>query len=186
MAAKIEPILTIADLDATPDDGNRYELIEGELYVSRAPGLKHQRILSNIDRIFGKYLEHNAVGEAILNPGVIFSEYSSVIPDLVYISNERRAEIASGDRIEGPPDLIVEILSPGAENRKRDRQIKRQLYGKHGVKEYWAVDPEYHVIEIYRKAHRASKLTLASTLGIEDTLASPLLPGFQCPVRDIF
>ena len=91
MAAKLEPILTIADLDATPDDGNRYELIEGELYVSRAPGLKHQRISGNIFEAFRIYLRSNHIGEALATPGVIFSEYSGVIPDLIYISNERRA-----------------------------------------------------------------------------------------------
>lgn len=186
MVAKIEPILTIADLDAAPDDGNRYELIEGELYVSRAPSLKHQSIITNLAADLTIYLRQNPIGKVWATPGVIFSEYSGVIPDLVYISNERRAEIASGDRIEGAPDLIVEILSPGAENKKRDRRLKLQLYSKHGVKEYWVIDPEYCAIEIYRKAGRASKMTLTLTLGIEDILTSLLLPGFQCAVRDVF
>lgn len=182
MSADIEPILTIEDLEAMPEDGNRYEVIEGELFVSRAPSLKHQRIIRNIHRAFGRYLEQNQIGEDISGPGVIFSDISGVIPDVVYISNERRSEIASGDKVEGSPDLIVEILSPGKENIRRDRQVKRQLYSKYSVKEYWIVDPDKQTVEIYR----APKFKLPQTLGIKEKISSPLLPGFLCPVHDIF
>src|SRR6185369_5914074 len=120
MAAKLEPILTIADLDAMPEDGNRYEIIEGELFVSCAPGLKHQRIVVNLLFTIQKYLELNPIGEVLPGPGVIFSNFSAVIPDLIYISNERSLEIATGERVEGAPDLVIEILSPGAENEHRD------------------------------------------------------------------
>src|SRR5947207_11659879 len=129
MAANIEPILTIADLDVMPDDGNRYELIEGELFVSCAPSLKHQVIVGNVDHLLRSYLDRNPIGMVVPGPGVIFSKFSGVIPDLIYISNKRWAEIA-GDRVEGAPDLIIEILSPGPENERRDRQVKRQLYRK--------------------------------------------------------
>jgi Uma2 family endonuclease len=77
---------------------------------------------------FGRYLDINPIGEVIPEAGVIFSDFSGVIPDVVYISNEQSKEIASGDRIKGAPDLIIEILSPGPENERRDRQVKRQLY----------------------------------------------------------
>jgi Uma2 family endonuclease len=182
MRANIEPILTIADVEAMPEDGNRYEVIEGELFMSRAPSLRHQRIVRNIDRAFGRYLDQNPIGETIPGPGVIFSDISGVIPDLVYISNKRRSEIASGDRVEGSPDLIVEILSPGKENISRDRQAKRQLYSKYSVKEYWIVDPDKQIVEIYR----APKFKLPQTLRIKEKISSPLLPGFLCPVQDIF
>ena len=94
MAANFEPILTIADLDAIPEDGNRYELIEGELFVSRAPSLKHQGIVSNIDYAFRKYLDQYPIGKIWPGPGVIFSNISGVISDLVYLSNESRAQMA--------------------------------------------------------------------------------------------
>jgi Uma2 family endonuclease len=128
MAANPEIVLTMADIDVMPEDGNRYELIEGEVFVSRAPSLIHQRIVRNVVMSFGRYLDINPIGEVIPEAGVIFSDFSGVIPDVVYISNEQSKEIASGDRIKGAPDLIIEILSPGPENERRDRQVKRQLY----------------------------------------------------------
>ena len=182
MAARIEPLLTIADLDSMPEDGNRYELIEGELFVSRAPSLTHQQIVFNFLLALGKYLEQKPIGKVWPGPGVIFSDFSGVIPDIIYISNERLDKIASGDRVAGAPDLVIEILSPGVENERRDRQAKRQLYGKYGVKEYWIVDSQKATIQIYRSA----KLRLAATLTRKDKLTSPLLPGFNCRVRDIF
>ena len=134
MAARIEPLLTIADLDSMPEDGNRYELIEGELFVSRAPSLTHQEIVLNLSAEIRDYLKANPIGKVWPAPGVIFSDFSGVIPDIIYISNERLDKIASGDRVAGAPDLVIEILSPGAENERRDRQAKRQLYGKYGVR----------------------------------------------------
>jgi Uma2 family endonuclease len=181
MAAKLEPILTIADLEAMPEDGNRYEVIEGELFVSRAPSLTHQDVVANLLFWFKQYLRENPIGKVWPGPGVIFSDFSGVIPDVVYISNERLREIATGARISGAPDLIIEILSPGAENERRDRHAKRQLYRKYGVKEYWIVDAERSAIAIYR----TSKLKLLATLGMRDHVTTPLLPGFRCSVRDI-
>jgi Uma2 family endonuclease len=181
MVAKIEPLLTIADLDAMPEDGNRYELIEGELFVSRAPTLAHQETVDNLIVIFRRYLDQHPIGRVWSGPGVILSDFSGVIPDLIYVSNERLKEIASGDRVAGAPDLIVEVLSPGAENERRDRHAKRQLYRKYGVKEYWLVDAQRQTVEIYR----SQRFRLAATLGLEDEITSPLLPGFRCAVREI-
>lgn len=181
MVAKVEPLLTIADIDAMPEDGNRYELIEGELFVSRAPTLSHQEIILRLLVAIQKYLEQHPVGRIWPGPGVIFSDFSGVIPDVVYISNERLEEIASGDRVTGAPDLVIEVLSPGAENERRDRHAKRQLYRKYGVKEYWLIDPQRHTIEVYR----SQRFRLSATLGLKDHITSPLLPGFHCPVRDI-
>jgi Uma2 family endonuclease len=182
MAAKIEPILTIADLEAMPDDSNRYELIEGELFVSRAPGLKHQRIVRNLLHAIQNYLDLNPVGEILPGPGVIFSDFSGVIPDLIYMSNKRSAEIDTGERLEGAPELIIEVLSPGAENERRDRQVKRQLYHKYGIKEYWIVDPSRSTVDIYR----APGFKLAASMNSRVEITSPLLPGFHCSVRDLF
>src|ERR1700730_16625707 len=149
MSTQIEPLLTIADLDSMPDDGNRYELIEGELFVSCSPSLTHQSVAGNILISVTTYLIENPIGKIWMTPGVIFSEYSGVIPDLVFVSHERRNEIASGDRVMGAPNLVIEIVSPGAENERRDRLAKRQLYGKYGVKEYWIVDFQKRTIEVY-------------------------------------
>lgn len=182
MAANLEPLLTIADLDSLPEDGNRYELIEGELFVSRAPSLIHQRTVGNVIFVFKKYLQENPVGEILTGPGVIFSDFSGVIPDLVYVSYERGKEIATGDRITGAPELIIEVLSPGTENRRRDEHAKRQLYKKYGVKEYWILDPQRLTVQIFRTA----RLKLTATLSVRDVLSTPLLPGFRCSVKEIF
>lgn len=184
MSAKVEPILTIDDLDALPDDGNRYELFEGELFVSRAPSLSHQRVLGNLHAILRVYLDQNPIGEVLLTPGVIFDQFNSAIPDAVFSSHQHITEIVSGERIIKAPELVIEIVSPGKENARRDREVKRQVYGKHGVKEYWVADPLNRSLEIYSlKRHN---LALAETLRDEDTLTSSILPGFKCQMRQIF
>ena len=184
MATHIEPLLSIADLDIMPDDGNRYELIEGELFVSRSPSLTHQRVFRTLFRSFDSYLLQNPIGELFATPGVIFSEFSAVIPDLVFVSNERLDEIASGDHITGAPDLVIEIVSPGPENARRDRLAKRQLYGKYGVKEYWIVDFESRTIEVY--SLQGQTLILQSALNEQDEIRSAVLPGYRCQVAAIF
>jgi len=150
MSAQIEPLMTVEDLDAMPEDGNRYEVIEGELFVSRAPGLPHQILSVNILYEFKKYLSLNAIGVIVATPGLVFDQYSGVIPDLVFFTHGRGAEIIANERLVAAPDIAVEILSRGSENVARDRVAKRQLYAKHGVKEYWIVDGENRAIEIYR------------------------------------
>ena len=184
MVAKIEPLLTIDDLAATPDDGNRYELIEGELLVSRAPSITHQRIIHNFQVSIGVYLVRNPIGILVPGAGLIFNDFNGVIPDLVFVSEERRAEIASGEKLTGAPDLVIEVMSPGAENRQRDLVVKRQLYGRFGVKEYWVVDPVSRVIEIYRL--RQQSLEKVATCSDKDEITSPLFPGLQLRAEEIF
>ena len=112
MATKIEPLLTVADLDACPDDNNRYELIEGELFESRSPGIPHQRVLHNLQMELGSYLKENPVGILVPGTGVIFSDYDAVIPDLVFVRSDRWADVTSEQKIISAPDIVVEILSP--------------------------------------------------------------------------
>lgn len=184
MSVKVEPLLTMVDLDTMPDDGNRYELFEGELFVSRAPGLSHQRVLGNIYALIRAYLDQNPMGEVLLTPGVIFDDYNGAIPDAVFVGNQRRREIMSGERITGAPELMIEVVSPGTDNERRDRVVKRQVYGKHGVKEYWIVDPQSRSGEVHRLKKHA--LALVETLLDEDELSSTVLSGFKCTVNQIF
>ena len=184
MSTRISPAVTVADLEALPDDDNRYELVEGELLVSRAPSLTHQRVSVNIIACLLRYLEQNQTGEVLPTPGVIFDEFNAVIPDVVYMSHETIAAVASGKHMTGAPDLAVEIVSPGAEGTRRDRILKRQAYAKFGVKEYWVADPESRTVEVYRLQNQP--LELAATLTAADSLASPLLPGLRCEVGRIF
>jgi Uma2 family endonuclease len=184
MSTHVEPLLTNADLECLPDDGNRYELIEGELYVSTAPDLIHQRTLGRLFRAFGNYLDSNPIGEIVLGPGVILSDHDGVIPDLVYLSNERRDEIATGERIYGAPTLVIEILSPGSQNRERDRKLKLKLYAKFGVEEYWIVDPRERAIEVYRR--EGETLKLFTTFVSDESITTSLLTGFGPPVKSFF
>ena len=128
--------------------------------------------------------ETNPIGRVIATPGLIFSQFSGVIPDLVFYSHARGKEIIANDRLNAAPEIVIEILSPGRENISRDRIAKRQLYAKHGVSEYWIVDSENRSIEIYRLT--GSSLDLLAVLRNDDQITSPVLPGFDCPLTKIF
>ena len=184
MITKLRP-LTIADWDAMPyRDGNRYEIIEGELFVSCSPGLTHERVLTKLILLIGNFLETSPVGEAVANVGVILSNVSGVIPDLLVFLNEQRDTIITNDRLTGPPALVVEILSPGPANIGRDRVNKLHLYDKHGVPEYWIVDPKNMTLERY--VRQGSSLALLETLENDDIVSITTLPGFSCKVSEIF
>jgi Uma2 family endonuclease len=185
MASKIEPLLTVADLDAFPDDdGNRYELIAGELFVSRAPGIPHQRVLHNLQLEFGLYLKANPIGILVPGTGAIFSDYDAVIPDLLFVRNERWEDVTTGEQVTRAPDSVVEILSHGSENRRRDLSVKCKLYAKYGVAEYWVVDSENQSVLIFRL--QGQVLEKVATLTGDDELSSAILPGFQLQTSAIF
>lgn len=179
-----EQLFTIEDWELTPDDGNRYEVIEGDMCMSSAPNIVHQRITTKTLFQFSLYLEQNPIGEIFPTPGVIFDRYNAVIPDLVYLSNENRDELIKEGKIHGAPDLLIEILSPGKINTDRDRITKRKLYGKFGVKEYWILDPKTQSAEIYRLTDKGMKLT--QTCKDNDEITTPLLPDFVCKASSLF
>ena len=118
------------------------------------------------------------------NPGVIFDNFNAAIPDLVFVSNEHIEAIASGEKVTGAPDLAIEVVSPGAENERRDRTVKRQAYSKFGVREYWVVDGYQQTIEVYRLEQ--GQLILVTTLTNNEQLTTPLLPAFTCLVSQVF
>lgn len=184
MVAKIEPLMTVDDLDGMPEDGNHYEVIEGELFVSRAPRLPHQIVFGNLHALLWNYLTQNPIGRVVATPGLVFSQFSGVIPDLVFYSHARGKEIIANDRLNAAPEIVIEILSPGPENISRDRIAKRQLYAKHGVNEYWIVDSENRSVEVYRLT--GPSLDLLAVLRNDDKITSPFLPGFDCPLTKIF
>ncbi|HJP92748.1 MAG TPA: Uma2 family endonuclease [Pyrinomonadaceae bacterium] len=184
MITKLRP-LTIADWEAMPHgDGNRYEIIEGELFVSCSPGLTHEIVISNLIISIGVFLRTNRIGTVVTGSGLILSNFSGVIPDLVFFTHEQRDSIVKDDRLHGPPALVVEVVSPGSANTRRDRVAKLQLYAKHGVAEYWIIDPKNLSVERY--VQQESSLTLVETLRDEQILSLPALPGWSCPVSEIF
>ena len=140
---------TWRDAQRMPDDGNRYEAIGGELYMTAAQTYRHQRVSMHLVRALDRLLNEPGRGHALFGPiGVEFpATDEGVQPDLLFVSNERRG-IISDDCIRGAPDLMVEILSPSTASR--DRGIKRQLYERQGVREYWIVDTEENFVEVWR------------------------------------
>lgn len=184
MSTRINPTLTVADLSVLADNSNRYEIIEGDLYVSRAPHLVHQVVLSNLLYAIKQYLHGNPIGRILPEVGVYLSDQDAVIPDLAFVVAERFYKIIDGGKLIEAPDLAIEIQSGGAENERRDRVVKRYLYGKHGVQEYWIVNWELATVEQYEL--KESGLELRDSLSGEDELTSPLLPGFKTSVARLF
>jgi Uma2 family endonuclease len=185
MSTYTEPPLTIADLDAAPDDGNRYELIEGELFVSAAPSYFHQTILVRVIIALGNYLRDHPIGELTPGTGIVFDDFNGVVPDLVFLTRERKKRILDGGRLKAAPEIVMEILSPGNANVRRDRVVKRNLYSVRGVHEYWILDPETRSIDVHRK-RKEGGLEFVATLQCGDELTSPLLPDFRLPVEPLF
>jgi len=179
-----KPLLTVAHLETLPDDDNRYELIEGELFVSRAPGLPHQLVLQRLQVALFNYLDTTSIGVIVPGAGAVFSDYDAVIPDLVFVRKERWHSIVANDRFVAAPDLVIEVMSPGNENRNRDLLSKRRLYGKYRVREYWIVDRETQSVKIFR-LHEGI-LEESATLCERDELTSELLPGFALSVQSMF
>jgi Uma2 family endonuclease len=140
--------ITWQDVQQLPDDGNRYEAIEGELYVTPAPSIRHQRIAKRLMLALHRLLEEPGHGELFFAPtGVEFpATEEGVQPDLLFVSNERKGILAE-PWIQGAPDLVIEILSPTT--ARRDRGVKRKLYERQGVSEYWIVDPEAEAVEVW-------------------------------------
>lgn len=176
---------TIADLELMPDDGTLYEIIDGELFMTRLPHWNHQRTGDNIYLELETWSRESGLGQASTNPGVIFSEDNAVVPDVAWVSHERLEVLMDeAGHITGAPDLVVEVLSPGSANERRDRQAKLRLYSLRGVREYWIVDWRLQQVEIYRR--QEAELQLVTTLLAGDTIHSPLLPGFECPITRFF
>lgn len=125
------------------------------------------------------------LGTANQAPGVIFADDDDVAPDVVWISNERiKTALEEDGKLHSAPELVVEVVSRGFENERRDREVKLKLYSRRGVSEYWIADWWNEKIEIFHREN--AELKLAATLYPVDKLESPLLTGFSCQVAEIF
>ncbi len=177
---------TIADLELlATDEWKRYEIIDGELFVTRAPHIKHQGVAGRIHAQLLIWSEQTGLGQPFITPGIIFSDADNVIPDVIWISNERLAQLVDEEgHLIGSPELIVEILSPGSANERRDREVKLKLYSIKGVQEYWIVDWRLRQMEVYRRQN--AQLVLIATLLASDEMTSPLLPEFSCQIQRFF
>jgi Uma2 family endonuclease len=176
---------TTKDLELLPDSNNKYEIIDGELYMTRAPHWKHQTTITRISSFLDNWSRQTGLGVTIINPGIIFSDTDNVIPDLVWMSKERLAiSVDDSGHLTNAPELIVEVLSESKKDIERDKDTKLKLYSTRGVQEYWIADWRLQEIEIYRR--NEGKLILIETLLINDQITSPLLPEFSCILGNIF
>ena len=174
--------LTYEDYCAAPAD-NRYELLGGELIMVPAPNIKHQTVQVKLTTRLGLFIEGRALGTLLTAPcDVLLSDSNVVQPDLLFVSREREHLLSDGEKVRGAPDLVVEILSPSTADK--DRGSKRELYGRHGVAEYWLVDPIAETVSIHRQ--RGGVLSSADTFSRGQTLRSPLLAGLELRLDDVF
>ena len=155
MATRV--ILTYADYAAIPADGRRYELLEGEVSVTSAPSPTHQEVLGSLFALLRDHVKSRGLGKVFPSPiDCMLSDTTIVQPDIVYVASGSLPAIGRRG-IEGPPTLVVEVLSPST--IQIDRGVKFQLYARHGVPHYWIVDPEARSIEAYRLAEGAYELS---------------------------
>jgi Uma2 family endonuclease len=177
--------LTYDDFLQFPDDGMRHELIDGEHFVTPSPNPRHQRILGSLFLEIGNHLKTHPIGEVFFAPlDVVMSNVDVVEPDLLYMSRERAAEVLVPEHVRGVPELVVEIASKST--RKRDETIKRALYERAGVSEYWLVDPEIDVVRVYRNSADGFSRPIELRRDAADTLTTALLPGLAIPLDVIF
>jgi Uma2 family endonuclease len=177
---------TTRDLDALPNDGGlRHEIIEGDLFVTRAPHIRHQDASGFLYAALLAWSQQTKLGKPVQTPGLVLTEYDAVIPDLVWASRDCLASsIDAAGHFTAAPELVVEVLSAGEQNEQRDKEVKLKLYSRYGVCEYWIADWQRQTLAIYRR--QETQLALVATLMIGDTLTSPLLPGFSTAVATLF
>ena len=172
---------TVREYMTTPED-KRYQLLDGEMILAPSPTTKHQRILGNLFRLLDAAFDTPGRGLVRLSPlDVVLSDYDVVQPDLLFVSSER-AGIITDANIQGAPDLVVEILSPNTAGY--DRGYKQVLYGRHGVREYWLVDPNAETVDILVGSEDG--LVPLGSYGNSGELTTPLLEGLTLDLQELF
>jgi Uma2 family endonuclease len=177
--------LTYRDYLRFPEDGRRHELINGAHVVSPTPVTPHQRLAGELFVELHRYFEGHPIGEVFVSPiDVVLSDVDVLIPDLLVVLNDQ-TEIVTDKNVRGAPALVVEILSPGT--KRRDLGIKRRIYDRYGVREYWVVDPEGASVTVHRpSADGILEPAAEFTSRGEATLTSPLLPGLAVSLATLF
>lgn len=178
--------LTYDDFVRIPDDGLRHEIIDGVHYVTPSPALQHQVLLGRLYLALGMFLEPRpAIGSVFLSPlDTVFTPWDVVEPDLIFVAADQQ-HILTEPNIQGAPALVIEILSPST--RRRDLGIKRDLFDRGGVREYWVVDPRAQTLAVYRRTPDG-RLSEVERLGAAAAavLVTPLLPGFTLEMAQLF
>lgn len=174
--------LSVDEYLELPDDGKRYQILDGVLDVTPAPSPRHQRVSRRLLWHLMAELERKGKGEVFNAPiDVVLDRHSVVQPDLVFLRAEHAHEV--GERgIEGAPDLVVEILSPST--RRTDVLTKSALYARFGIAEYWIVDPDIDKVEVY--VLRDGRYVLTSSVSAPEALTSESYPGLAIPLDEVF
>ena len=174
--------VTYSDYAAMPDDGHRYQVIEGELLMTPAPNESHQRSLWNLSRIVGDHIRATQAGKVYFAPfDVVLSDQNVVQPDLLFVSTERTNVITEAN-VQGAPDLLVEVLSPGT--TRLDKNQKRDIYARFGVREYWLVSPEAGTVEVL--VLREGTFERLGLYGTGDDVKSEVLNGLSFKTDIVF
>ena len=181
--------LTYEDFVLFPDDGKRHELIDGEHFVTPSPNRRHQACLRNLARGLDAFVHERRLGQVFFAPfDVVFTRHDVVEPDLLFIGTAR-SNVLTEANVQGAPDLVVEVLSPSS--RRQDEVLKRDLYERGGVAEYWLVDPDAETVKVFRLEESEPGTSrfgrpLLLTLRDGDALSTPLLPGLEIPLAAVF
>ncbi len=176
--------LTYDDYARIPDDGQRHEIIDGEHYVSPAPFTPHQGLSIELGSRLHLFVKRHRLGRVFAAPcDVVLSKHDIVQPDLMFISNPR-ASIITEKNVQGAPDLIIEILSEGT--RRLDETVKLELYDRYGVLEYWTFNTSKQVAQVYRRTLQDLRLVAELSAEGGDVLSTPLLPGIEISLAEIF
>jgi Uma2 family endonuclease len=183
MPETLTQLVTYDDYRELPDDGNQYQIIGGELFMTAAPYSRHQRIARNIFRIIDQHAYKNELGEALFSPiDIAFSMTDIVQPDILFVSKDR-LNIITEKNIVAAPELVVEVLSKSTKNI--DRNLKKELYAQHGVEEYWLADPESASISQF--ILKNDKLELFQKADMDSpVLNCHVLKGLTADIRPIF
>ena len=177
----VDTRLTYDDYCLLPNNGKRYEIVDGELFVTPSPRRAHQNVVTQLSYHLVEFVRRERRGKVYVAPfDVVFSLHDVVEPDILYVSKER-ASVVTEKNVQGAPDLVVEVLSETT--AEIDRTTKLKLYARHGVQEYWLIDPEACSAEIYRRETRGFERV--ASLESSDSLTTPLLPGFSVPLREL-
>ena len=173
--------LTYEDYAKTPDD-ERWELIDGELIMAAAPGEAHQSVQASLGARLYFFVEERDLGRFYFSSfDVVLSDTTTVRPDLLFVSKER-ADIITPANVQGAPDLVVEVRSPST--ARQDWVVKRELYARYGVKEYWLVDPDAETVTVLLLGEQGYEE--ATTYWKGQALTSPTLEGLAIDLNDVF
>ena len=177
--------LTYDDLLRIPDDGMRHEIIDGVHFVTASPNRRHQRLLGRLHYAIESALRLHPAGEVLLSPfDVVFSQWDVVEPDLLFVAAEQR-DILTEKNVQGAPALVVEIFSSSTQTR--DETIKRELFDRTGVREYWMVDPARCVVLVCRRdANGLLMEVFELNLDGHAILTTSLIPGLALPMSELF